>query len=179
MRERFGTKSTASSTRHAATAARASACILTSAIALACGASNDGAFAEPSDTAAAERQQVVQNPGATLEAANGRELGATGGVASSELEPNADGALAPRAGDTSIDAAAAQPPAVAAPVSPGSLHRPASSLGYNMDYPGDWTNDPPFIDQMKNARAVQGECSNQDPGCDPAAHLDLDEHGWV
>jgi hypothetical protein len=26
---------------------------------------------------------------------------------------------------------------------------------------------------------VQGECSSADPGCDPAAHLDLDEHGWV
>jgi hypothetical protein len=179
MRERFGTKSTASSTRHAAIAARASACILASAIALGCGASNDAAFAEPSDIAAAERQQDVQNPGATLEAANGRDLGTTGSVGSSQLEPSADGALAPRAGDSSIDAAAVQPPALTTPASPGSVHHPASSLGYNMDYPGDWTNDPPFIDQMKNARAVQGECSNQDPGCDPAAHLDLDEHGWV
>jgi hypothetical protein len=54
-----------------------------------------------------------------------------------------------------------------------------SMLGYNMDYPGDWTNMPPFIDQMKNARAVQGECSAADPGCDPTRHLDLDENGWV
>lgn len=54
-----------------------------------------------------------------------------------------------------------------------------STLGYNMDYPGDWTNMPPFIDQMKNARAVQGECSGADPDCDPARHLDLDENGWV
>jgi len=55
----------------------------------------------------------------------------------------------------------------------------ASSLGYNLDYPGDWTNMPPFIDQMKNARAVVGECSLADPGCDPTRHLDLDENGWV
>lgn len=52
-------------------------------------------------------------------------------------------------------------------------------LGYNMDYPGDWTNVPPFIDQMKNARVFRGECTSADPGCDLAAHLDLDESGWV
>jgi hypothetical protein len=48
-----------------------------------------------------------------------------------------------------------------------------------MDYPGDWTNVPPFIDQMKNARAIQGECDSADPGCDRVAHLDLDARGWV
>src|SRR5688572_4747612 len=48
-----------------------------------------------------------------------------------------------------------------------------------MDFPGDWTNNPPFIDQMKNARAVQGECAATEPDCDAAAHLDLDENGWV
>ena len=52
-------------------------------------------------------------------------------------------------------------------------------LGYNMDFPGDWTNLPPFIDQFKNARALSGSCSDVDPDCHPTQHLDLDEHGWV
>ena len=60
-----------------------------------------------------------------------------------------------------------------------SAPRKASTLGYNMDFPGDWTNVPPFIDQMKNARALQGDCSSADPDCDPIAHLDLDDHGWL
>jgi len=67
----------------------------------------------------------------------------------------------------------------APPATPVSRARKASDIGYNMDYPGDWTNNPPFIDQLKNARAVQGECAASDPGCDPAAHLDLDASGWV
>jgi hypothetical protein len=62
---------------------------------------------------------------------------------------------------------------------PVSTARSAFTLGYNMDYPGDWTNSPPFIDQMKNARAMQGVCSSLDPSCDLAAHLDLDANGWV
>jgi hypothetical protein len=57
--------------------------------------------------------------------------------------------------------------------------RRPSMLGYNMDFPGEWTNMPPFIDQMKNARAFRGECSAADPKCDPSAHLDLDDEGWV
>jgi hypothetical protein len=52
-------------------------------------------------------------------------------------------------------------------------------LGYNLDFPGDWTNLPPFIDQLKNARAFYGVCAAADPDCNPVAHLDLDEHGWV
>jgi hypothetical protein len=52
-------------------------------------------------------------------------------------------------------------------------------LGYNMDYPGDWTNLPPFIDNFKNARGFQGSCSDGDPECEVTAHLDLDPHGWV
>ncbi|MEY4544952.1 MAG: hypothetical protein RL685_1147 [Pseudomonadota bacterium] len=52
-------------------------------------------------------------------------------------------------------------------------------LGYNLDFPGDWTNLPPFIDQFKNARAMYGGCAESDPECDPTAHLDLDEQGWV
>jgi hypothetical protein len=54
----------------------------------------------------------------------------------------------------------------------------SSSLGYNLDFPGDWTNLPPFIDQMKNSRAPIGDCSDDDPECDRAAHLDLDARGW-
>jgi hypothetical protein len=52
-------------------------------------------------------------------------------------------------------------------------------LGYNMDFPGDWTNLPPFIDHMKNARGMHGACSERDADCDPTAHLDLDASGWV
>lgn len=52
-------------------------------------------------------------------------------------------------------------------------------IGYNMDYPGDWTNLPPFIDNFKNARGFRGACSDADADCDPLAHLDLDERGWV
>ncbi len=54
-----------------------------------------------------------------------------------------------------------------------------SAVGYNMDFPGDWTGLPPFIDLMKNARAWTGVCSDADPNCDAAAHLSLDSHGWV
>lgn len=77
----------------------------------------------------------------------------------------------------------AAPAAAAAPDAPdriaASAPRSPSMLGYNMDYPGDWTNLPPFIDQMKNARAFQGDCGSADPDCDRAAHLDLDARGWV
>jgi hypothetical protein len=54
-----------------------------------------------------------------------------------------------------------------------------SMVGYNLDYPGDWTGMPPFIDLMRNARVWQGSCGDADPHCDPMAHLSLDEHGWV
>ncbi|HWO15067.1 MAG TPA: hypothetical protein VNN80_36440 [Polyangiaceae bacterium] len=52
-------------------------------------------------------------------------------------------------------------------------------LGYNLDFPGDWTSLPPFIDNFKNARGFQGSCSARDPECHPTAHLDLDAQGWV
>ena len=52
-------------------------------------------------------------------------------------------------------------------------------LGYNLDFPGDWTNLPPFIDNFKNARGFTGSCGARDPECHPTAHLDLDAHGWV
>lgn len=68
----------------------------------------------------------------------------------------------------------ASPAARPASAVPNTLSR----LGYNLDFPGDWTNLPPFIDQMKNSRAPRGNCSERDPECDPAAHLSLDAHGW-
>jgi hypothetical protein len=184
MRERFGTESTAnaaSSARQRTPRGHVSHAILASAIALGCGASNDAAFAVPSD-AAAERQQDVQSPAATQGPTDRLAPGVDPAEARADRSSSsADvGSLptTPFVGGAS-DAAGAEHPASLAPPSAGDLHRPASTLGYNMDYPGDWTNNPPFIDQMKNARAVQGECSSADPGCDPAAHLDLDEQGWV
>jgi hypothetical protein len=54
-----------------------------------------------------------------------------------------------------------------------------SAVGYNLDFPGDWSGMPPFIDLLKNARPWQGACGDAEPHCDPAAHLSLDEHGWV
>lgn len=52
-------------------------------------------------------------------------------------------------------------------------------LGYNLDFPGDWTNLPPFIDQIKNARGWSAACSEEDPDCHPTRHLELDAQGWV
>jgi hypothetical protein len=51
-------------------------------------------------------------------------------------------------------------------------------LGYNLDYPGDFTNLPPFIDQIANSRAPIGSCSDDDSDCDTVAHLNLDAQGW-
>jgi hypothetical protein len=52
-------------------------------------------------------------------------------------------------------------------------------VGYNLDFPGEWTHLVPFIDQMKNARAPEGKCAESDASCDTASHLDLDAQGWV
>jgi hypothetical protein len=65
-------------------------------------------------------------------------------------------------------------PTALQPVTPNE----SSILGYNLDFPGDWTNLPPFIDQIRNSRAPFGSCSDEDPECDPTAHLDLDAQGW-
>jgi hypothetical protein len=54
-----------------------------------------------------------------------------------------------------------------------------SAVGYNLDFPGDWTGLPPFIDLMKNARVWRGVCSDADPDCDPIRHLNLTAAGWV
>ena len=75
-----------------------------------------------------------------------------------------------------------EPPAAPGPAGPAratGADNARSVVGYNLDYPGDWTGMPPFIDMLKNARVWQGACSEADPHCDPQAHLSLDEHGWV
>jgi hypothetical protein len=46
-------------------------------------------------------------------------------------------------------------------------------LGYNLDFPGDWSDALPFLDLMHDARPWEGG-----GGKDPFAGLDLDEHGW-
>jgi hypothetical protein len=53
-----------------------------------------------------------------------------------------------------------------------------STIGYNLDFPGDWSNLMPFIDLMHDARPWMGACGDSDPHCDPYAHLDLDARGW-
>lgn len=75
--------------------------------------------------------------------------------------------------------APAAPPVPVEPVRAGGGENARSMVGYNLDFPGDWTGLPPFVDLMKNARAWQGSCADSDPSCDPIAHLSLDEHGWV
>jgi hypothetical protein len=61
---------------------------------------------------------------------------------------------------------------------PSALPNIDSSLGYNLDFPGDWTNLPPFIDEVMNSRAPRGNCSSEDSECHPTAHLSLDSEGW-
>jgi hypothetical protein len=92
---------------------------------------------------------------------------------------DANAARSPDAPALTLPGPASEPPRAAERPTPAAAARPASAstLGYNLDYPGDWTNMPPFIDQMKNARALRGECAES--GCDPVAHLDLDARGWV
>lgn len=53
-----------------------------------------------------------------------------------------------------------------------------STLGYNLDFPGDWSNLMPFIDLMRDARPWMGACVESEPDCDKHAHLDLDAKGW-
>jgi hypothetical protein len=68
---------------------------------------------------------------------------------------------------------------IAAPAPADNPSNETSSLGYNLDFPGDWSNLPPFIDLMKNTVTFIGECPDADPECDQRAHLDVDEQGWV
>ncbi|HVZ87764.1 MAG TPA: hypothetical protein VHG72_12395 [Polyangia bacterium] len=46
-------------------------------------------------------------------------------------------------------------------------------IGYNMDFPGDWTEAIPFVDLMHDARPWEGGGAG-----DKYAGLDLDDHGW-
>lgn len=70
-------------------------------------------------------------------------------------------------------------PSPAAFIAPRERPNRRSAIGYNLDYPGDWTRLPPFIDYMKNARLWHGACADSDPSCDHVAQLDLDANGWV
>lgn len=90
-----------------------------------------------------------------------------------------------RSGPSWPVAAGGAPAAAPAPARPGGS-TPASgkvnarsAVGYNLDYPGDWSGLVPFIDLMKNARAWSGACPEGDESCDPQAQLSLDQHGWV
>ncbi|MEO8178871.1 MAG: hypothetical protein ABI895_08565 [Deltaproteobacteria bacterium] len=76
------------------------------------------------------------------------------------------------------------PPATPAEAQPSEAKPAAanarSAVGYNLDFPGDWTWLPPFIDLMKNARPWAGGCEGSgDRHCDGVSQLSLDEHGWV
>src|SRR5664279_3108094 len=51
-------------------------------------------------------------------------------------------------------------------------------IGYNLDFPGDWSNLMPFIDLMHDARPWAGCCAEKDRRFDATAHLDLDAQGW-
>jgi hypothetical protein len=113
---------------------------------------------------------------------NGSEAREGSASVSADLQASAASSLEDAPVTTLPGPSVNEPPAAGDRPGPANVavQRPrASTLGYNMDYPGDWTNMPPFIDQMKNARAIQGECGSGDAGCDPVAHLDLDANGWV
>ena len=47
-------------------------------------------------------------------------------------------------------------------------------IGYNLDFPGDWSQAMPFLDLMHDARPWEGKGE----ASDKYAGLDLDDHGW-
>jgi hypothetical protein len=68
-----------------------------------------------------------------------------------------------------------------APIKPDAsinVSNARSPLGYNLDFPGDWSNLIPFINLMDDSREWAGQCPTNDSSCDPVAHLDLDAQGW-
>lgn len=75
-----------------------------------------------------------------------------------------------------LNDASEPPPPEPEPVVVRRAEQPGFVLGYNLDYPGDWTAQPPFIDQMKNSRALTGSCEPDE--CDATRHLNLDANGW-
>ncbi len=82
----------------------------------------------------------------------------------------------------SVPGAVAKPPRSPAPPRSGPRSVGAanarSPLGYNLDFPGDWSRLMPFLDLMRDARPWVGSCGAADPACDPTSHLDLDPAGW-
>jgi len=85
-----------------------------------------------------------------------------------------------------LEAEKVGPAAKVAPTPPRKTANPRSvgpanarsTIGYNLDYPGDWSNLMPFIDLMHDACPWMGSCGESDPRCDSTAHLDLDAKGW-
>jgi hypothetical protein len=73
---------------------------------------------------------------------------------------------------------AATPPSHDAPPGHTARSDPRSPIGYNLDFPGDWSLLRPFIDLMHNARPWAGVCAAPDPHCDGYRHLVLDAQGW-
>lgn len=149
--------------------------LVVGALSTGCLSSGEASFAWTSDDEAAESSTLSADEigSAAPELAAGEGQGSS---ASSARVSEAAASAAVRA--TSGALAAGELINVSASGEGVSAPRNPSMLGYNMDYPGDWTNVPPFIDQMKNARAFNGRCGSESQ-CDPAAHLDLDAAGWV
>ncbi|MET0411122.1 MAG: hypothetical protein ABW217_07485 [Polyangiaceae bacterium] len=103
-------------------------------------------------------------------------------LALAACRPSNDGALPSAPPTTAPPPTAVTPPSSPIPrdpIAPRERPNRRSAIGYNLDYPGDWTRMPPFIDYMKNARIWRGMCDDARTECDPAAHLDLDASGWV
>ena len=73
---------------------------------------------------------------------------------------------------------AAMPPSQGAPPVLVGHSDARSPIGYNLDFPGEWSRLRPFIDLMHNARPWAGVCAAADPHCDPYRHLILDAQGW-
>jgi len=81
--------------------------------------------------------------------------------------------IGPGRGGTASDSREAMA-ATAKPAEPRPRRPPARLvLGYNLDFPGDWSEAMPFLDLMHDARPWEGG-----GGKDPVADLDLDAHGW-
>jgi hypothetical protein len=103
-------------------------------------------------------------------------------LAALACRPSSDGTLPtapPKSDPPPPSLTVPQRPVLRDPIAPRERPNRRSAIGYNLDYPGDWTRMPPFIDYMKNARVWRGACEDSRVECDPAAHLDLDASGWV
>jgi hypothetical protein len=56
-----------------------------------------------------------------------------------------------------------------------AVRRSKLIIGYNLDFPGDWSDAMPFLDLMHDARPWTGNGGQE---ADGYAGLDLDAHGW-